>query len=79
MAPPPATRALFEEQGFGQFAIRLRDEEPLIGFTGYRFFHDPPELHLLYGIAPAYWGRGFAPEAAHAIASGNAERLLGLD
>ena len=61
------TRALFVEQGFGQFAIRLKDEEALIGFTGYRFFHDPPELHLLYGIAPAYWGRGFAPEAARAM------------
>ena len=61
------TRALFETHGFGQFAIRRKDEDALIGFTGYRFFHDPPELQLIYGIAPAYWGRGLAPEAARAM------------
>ena len=61
------TRALFEKQGFGQFAIRFKDKDALIGFTGYRFFHDPPELQLLYGIAPAYWSRGLASEAARAM------------
>ncbi len=61
------TRALFEKQGFGQFAIRFKDEDDVIGFCGYRFFHDPPERHLLYGLAPAYWGRGIAAEAARAM------------
>ena len=59
--------ALFETHGFGQCGLRLKDEDVLIGFCGYRFFHDPPELHLIYGIAPAYWGRGLAAEAARAM------------
>ncbi|MEM7351679.1 MAG: GNAT family N-acetyltransferase [Acidobacteriota bacterium] len=62
-----ASTANFEQQGFGQWAIFPRDGEDLIGFTGYRFFHDPPELQLLYGIAPSHWGRGLATEAARAM------------
>ena len=58
---------LFETRGFGQCAIRLKGDEALIGFCGYRFFHDPPELQLMYGIAPAYWGRGLTTEAARAM------------
>jgi ribosomal-protein-alanine N-acetyltransferase len=41
--------------------------EPLIGFAGFWYFHDPPELELLYGLAPAHWGRGFATETAEAL------------
>ena len=39
----------------------------MIGFGGYRFFHEPPELQLIYGLAPAYWGQGLAAEAARAM------------
>ena len=42
-------------------------EEALIGFCGFWFFHEPPRLELLYGIAPAYWNRGLATEAARAM------------
>ena len=30
-------------------------------------FHDPPQLELLYGIAPEYWNRGFATEVSLAM------------
>ncbi len=59
--------ASFETRGFGQWAALLKGHDVLIGFCCYRFVHEPPELQLLYGLAPAYWGRGLAPEAAHAI------------
>ncbi len=59
--------ASFDRYGFGQWAVFLDPAAPLIGFCGYRFFHQPPERQLLYGIAPEHWGRGLATEAARAM------------
>jgi ribosomal-protein-alanine N-acetyltransferase len=44
-----------------------REEDTLIGFCGFWFFYDPPELQLLYGIAPDRWGKGLAAEIARAM------------
>jgi len=57
----------FETHGFGEWAVCLRGHDPLIGFCGLRFLGDPPEIELLYGIAPPYWGQGLATEAAMAV------------
>lgn len=54
-------------RGCGLWAVRLRDADEIVGFCGYRFFNEPPQLQLLYGLAPAYWGRGLATEAARAM------------
>jgi ribosomal-protein-alanine N-acetyltransferase len=59
--------ALYENHGHGLWAVSLRAVTEMIGFCGYWFFHDPPELQLLYGLAPAYWGKGLATEAARAM------------
>ena len=61
------TLECFETHGFGMWTVFLREEETLIGFCGFRFFGDPPEVEILYGIAPEYWGRGLATEAAGAM------------
>ena len=72
--PPERARAVveesvaaFESRGLGLWAVRSRGGEELIGFCGFWFFHDPPRLELLYGIAPALWNRGLATEAARAM------------
>jgi RimJ/RimL family protein N-acetyltransferase len=57
----------FERDGCGLWAVRLRGDERLIGFSGYRSFFDPPELQLLYGLDPRSWGQGIATEAARAV------------
>ena len=57
----------FARHGFGQWAVFAKGAETLIGFCGFRFFGEPPEVELLYGIAPAYWGQGLAAEAARAM------------
>ena len=67
--------ALFQSHGFGQWAVFDRGAEELIGFCGYRFFHEPPELQLLYGLAPSHWGRGLATEAARAMIAYGFEQL----
>ncbi len=59
--------ACFETQGFGQWAMFLKGHHALIGFCGYRSFLDPSEVQLIYGLAPAHWGQGLAPEAARAL------------
>ena len=57
----------FEDHGFGLWAVLPREEESLIGFCGFWFFHEPPKLELLYGISPAHWHKGLATEAARAM------------
>ncbi|HEX8088914.1 MAG TPA: GNAT family N-acetyltransferase [Blastocatellia bacterium] len=58
--------ALFRTRGFGLWRAAGRGNESLIGFCGYWFFQDPPQLQLLYGVAPTDWGRGLATELARA-------------
>ena len=53
----------------------------LIGFCGFRDFFDPPQLQLLYGLSPEFWGTGLATEAAAAVCEygfleGGLERVL---
>ncbi len=59
--------ACFEAHGFGQWVVLPRRGETLIGFCGFRFFGERQEVEILYGISPAYWGRGLATEAAGAM------------
>ena len=59
--------ASFATQGFGLWAVSSKDREGLIGFCGFLHFHDPPQLELLYGIAPDHWNKGLATEAAIAM------------
>ncbi len=57
----------FQTHGFGQWAVIHARHGSLIGFCGLRCTGDPPEVELLYGIAPPYWGQGLATEAARAV------------
>ena len=59
--------ASFKTHGFGLWAVLPREEDSLIGFCGFRFFFDPPELQLMYGIAPDRWGQGLATEIARVM------------
>jgi RimJ/RimL family protein N-acetyltransferase len=58
---------LFAQHGYGLWTMRLAGEEALIGFCGYWFFHEPPELELLYAVSEPHWGKGLALEAARAL------------
>ena len=59
------SRHLFESYGFGLWSVVSHGT--LIGFGGYWFFREPPELELLYGIGAEHWGRGLATEVARAL------------
>jgi RimJ/RimL family protein N-acetyltransferase len=69
------SRASFETRGFGFWALFPRDApETLMGFCGFRAFEETGEPELLFGILPAYWGKGFVSEAAHAAIVDGFER-----
>jgi RimJ/RimL family protein N-acetyltransferase len=63
-------RAHFEEHGFGQFVVELPGEAPFIGAVGLNHvrwtLHFTPAVEAAWRLAPAYWGKGYALEAARA-------------
>lgn len=61
-----SSQARFAARGCGLWKLTERGQEKIVGFVGFRPFFDPPELQLLYGLLPPYWGRGYATEAAAA-------------
>jgi ribosomal-protein-alanine N-acetyltransferase len=64
-----AVHAHFESvttRRIGYWALHPADDEPLIGFCGFRPIEEIPEIEIVYGLLPAFWGRGLATEAARA-------------
>ena len=61
----------FVSHGFGFWSICFKNDTKLIGFAGLRHFTEDGgatrEVEILYGVAPAHWGKGIATEAARAV------------
>jgi ribosomal-protein-alanine N-acetyltransferase len=57
----------FATHGFGHWVATRKGEDELIGWCGLRYFGEPPEIEVLYGITPPLWGQGLAVEATRAI------------
>lgn len=59
--------------GFGCFAVELRGTSELIGACGLEFHllresrHNIPDIELYYRLGRAYWGLGYATEAAQRV------------
>lgn len=70
--------ARFARNGAGLWSVRLKHEESIVGFVGFREFFDPPQLQLLYGLLPDYWGLGFATEVAARLCT-EAFDILGFE
>ena len=68
----------FAQSGAGLWSISLKEETRIAGFVGVRDFFEPPQLQLLYGLLPDYWGRGLATEVAARICA-EAFTTLGMD
>lgn len=56
----------WRQQGFGQWAVVLKEEGKVIGYVGFKYLDETPEVELLYGIDKPYWNRGYTTEAARA-------------
>ena len=57
----------FASKKYGLWAARLINQTDIIGFSGYWPFFDPPQIQLLYGLSPRYWGQGLAIEMSIAM------------
>jgi hypothetical protein len=60
----------YRKLGFGPFAVVEKEGREVVGYCG--LFHFPsiagrPEVELGYRLARAFWGRGYATEAALAV------------
>ncbi len=56
----------WHKRGFGLWAVTLKASGKVIGYCGLIFLEDTPEVELAYGLAKAFWGAGYATEAARA-------------
>jgi len=59
--------ASFTAEGFGHFALREVGGSDLVGSCGLHRAEPGAEPELLYSLAGAVWGRGFATESARAV------------
>ncbi len=56
----------FAAAGYGLWLIQLKEQADLVGTAGLR----PLErlgLEIFYSVAPGWWGKGYATEAARAV------------
>ena len=56
----------WREQGFGQWAVTLKDDGEIIGYAGFKYLDNTQEVELLYGLDSAYWNKGYTTEAGRA-------------
>jgi [ribosomal protein S5]-alanine N-acetyltransferase len=76
----------FAKWGFGLWAVVEKESEQVIGYCGLTRFPDidgQQEIEVGYRLARAYWGRGYASEAAlavrdYAFATLNLQRLIAI-
>jgi len=61
------SEAQFAAQRHGLWLAQEKPGDAIIGFCGFWYFRDPPELELLYGVDADHWGRGLATELAQAM------------
>lgn len=57
----------FQSFGVGLWGVALKDENELAGFCGLRFFDEPPDVEVLYGLLSEHWRKGLATEATRAM------------
>jgi len=55
----------YKENGFGRFALELKETSEFIGFCGLKLLKESNEVDLGYRIKMEYWGQGLSTEASN--------------
>lgn len=61
------SQKLFNEQDFGLWLIRTKDNEEVIGLAGLWYFFEEEQPQLVYALLPQATKKGYATEAANRI------------
>ena len=69
------SEAFWGEHGYGRWAIEVPSEAECIGFVGIQTLTYMPKDEIGWRLARAYWGRGYASEAARAALGDGFERV----
>lgn len=64
---------------YGPYALALKTEQKVIGICGLWYPGDWPEPEIKWGLSQAYWGKGYAKEAALAVKAMISEYLPDLN
>lgn len=56
----------WQEQGFGRWAVTLKTTGEFIGYCGFQYVEQTPQVELLYAISQPNWRRGYTTELARA-------------
>ena len=56
----------YERNGYGRFAVELKETAEFIGFCGLKYLPDLDETDLGYRFMSEFWGQGYATEASKA-------------
>jgi RimJ/RimL family protein N-acetyltransferase len=54
-------------RGFGPYAVQEKTSGTVLGTVGFWYPGDWPSPEIKWALAPTYWGRGFASEAARVV------------
>lgn len=54
-------------RGYGPYAVEQKASGKVLGTVGFWYPNDWPSPEIKWALAPAYWGCGFASEAARAM------------
>ncbi|WP_041244728.1 GNAT family N-acetyltransferase [Gloeobacter kilaueensis] len=65
-----------DHPGHGAWAIVVRDPRVFAGYCFLRFLFDTSDTELGYGLAQAFWGRGYMSEAVQAVLAWGLDRGL---
>jgi [ribosomal protein S5]-alanine N-acetyltransferase len=58
-------RNMVSGAGIGFWLVLVQTTNQAAGFCGFRFIADTPDVELMYGLLPDFWGQGFAVEASN--------------
>jgi ribosomal-protein-alanine N-acetyltransferase len=56
----------WQERGFGIWCVCEKGSKKMIGYSGFQYLDNTPQVEILFGYLKDSWGNGFATEAANA-------------
>jgi ribosomal-protein-alanine N-acetyltransferase len=56
----------WDERGFGVWCVTEKKSAEVIGYCGFQYFENKPEVEIMFAFLKGFWGKGFATEAANA-------------